>query len=247
MESAVKDLIEPFLYPHNLFLWGLLFAVLRYRKTGLLLLFVWFYAFGNGYVANQVRHWYNSVISVDTVATDFNGNYVVLGCGGSATAIPDCARSRLDQLSSIISNRSDQPTVHITTMFCQPYLDYLRPKIPADVQLDCFYGGATTYHEFYQLADRLDRRNALVFVSSDYHAFRVKQLADQYLFNAKVFASPSSTFRPVNCGAVCFLTVNLSNYDLFAKLMAEMSSFYVYDLTKSWTDWYKPDAIKNRQ
>lgn len=243
----MKDLIEPFLYPHNLFLWGLLFAVLRYRKTGLLLLFVWFYAFGNGYVANQVRHWYNSVISVDTVAADFNGNYVVLGCGGSATAIPDCARSRLDQLSSLITNRSDQPTVHITTLFCQPYLDYLRPKIPADVQLDCFYGGATTYHEFYQLADRLDRRHPLVFVSSDYHAFRVKQLADQYLFNAKVFASPSSTFRPVNCGAVCFLTVNLSNYDLFAKLTAEMSSFYVYDLTKGWTDWYKPDAIKNRQ
>ena len=56
MESVVKDLIEPFLYPHNLFLWGLLLAVLRYRKTGLLLLFVWFYAFGNGYAANQVRH-----------------------------------------------------------------------------------------------------------------------------------------------------------------------------------------------
>lgn len=235
----MKDLIEPFLYPHNLFLWGLLLAVLRYRKTGLWLLLLWFYTFGNGYAANQVRSWYNSAISTESVAADFQGNYVVLGCGGTATTLPDCAQARLDQLSRLIAERRDQPRVHITTLFCQPYLDYVRPKIPADVELDCFYGGATTYHEFYQLSDRLDRQYPLVFVSSDYHAFRVKKLAEQYRFDAKVFASPSSTFRPVNCGAVCFLTVNLSNYDLFAKLTAEMTSFYVYDLTRGWLDWYK--------
>ncbi|MBU1437823.1 MAG: hypothetical protein KKF79_10690, partial [Gammaproteobacteria bacterium] len=69
---------------------------------------------------------------------------------------------------------------------------------------------------------------------------------EQYLFDAQVFASPSSTFRQVNCGAVCFLTVNLSNYDLFAKLTAEMSSYYVYAMTKGWLNWYKSNDIKNR-
>ena len=238
----MKDLIEPFLYPHNLFFWGLVLAVLRYRKTGLTLLMLWFYAFGNGYLANQVRFWYNSEISTAAIESAYAGNFVVLGCGGSASTLPDCAQSRLSQVAELVKNRTDSPVIHITTLFCQPYLDYLRDKIPAKVQLDCFHGGATTYHEFYQLSNRLDRRPPLVFVSSDYHAFRVKQLAGQYGFNARVFAVASSTFRPVNCGTVCFLTVNLSNYDLFAKLTAEMSSYYVYALTKGWLNWYKEPA-----
>ena len=88
----MKDFIEPFLYPHNLFLWAFLFAVIRYRKLGLLMLLVWFYAFGNTYLANQVRHWYGTVISTDEISRDFKGNYVVLGCGGDAETLPECAK-----------------------------------------------------------------------------------------------------------------------------------------------------------
>lgn len=235
----MKDFIEPFLYPHNLFLWAFLYAVLRYRKFGLLLLLIWFYAFGNTFLANQVREWYGTAISTDEVSRDFKGNYIVLGCGGDAENLPDCAKSRLDQLVKLSFGREDDFTVHMTTLFCKPYVDYLRSRIQANATLDCFHGGATTYHEFYTLSQRLDRTIPLVFVSSDYHAFRVKKLAAQYQFAATVFAAPSSTFRPVNCGQSCFLTVNLSNYDLFAKLTAEMASFYVYNFTSGWTDWYK--------
>lgn len=235
----MKDFIEPFLYPHNLFLWAFLFAVIKYRKFGLLVLLVWFYTFGNTYVANQVRTWYSSVISTDKVSREFKGNYVVLGCGGDALAIPECAKNRLDQLVQQSFGREDPFTVHVTTLYCQPYVDYLKARIQAQATVDCFHGGATTYHEFYTLSQRLDPAVPLVFVSSDYHAFRVKKLADQYRFAATVYAAPSSTFKQVNCGKGCFLTVNLSNYDLFSKLTAEMSSFYVYDLTRGWTDWYK--------
>lgn len=240
----MKDLIEPFLYPHNLFLWGLLFAAVRYRKKGLWLLLLWFYAFGNGYVGNQVRHWYYNNISATEVAADFQGNYVVLGCGGTENTLPDCAKSRLDQLAEVLSDRPVAATVHITTLYCQPYLDYLQKQLKHNVELDCFHGGATTYHEFYQLNNRLDKSKALLFVSSDYHAFRVKRLAQQYHFQATVLSAQSSTFKPVNCGTSCYLTVNLSNFDLFAKLTAEMSSYYVYAITKGWVSWYKETAAQ---
>ncbi len=243
----MKDLIEPFLYPHNLFLWGLVIATLYYRKKGLLLLLLWFYAFGNGYLGNQVRHWYYSNISSSEVAADFAGNYVVLGCGGTASSLPECAKSRLDQLADALPDNNAPVTVHITTLYCQPYLDYLRKQVATSVNLDCFHGGATTYHEFYQLNNRLDKQIPLVFVSSDYHAFRVKQLANQYQFKATVLSAPSSTFKPVNCGTTCYLTVNLSNFDLFAKLTAEMSSYYVYALTKGWVSWYKETAAADRK
>jgi len=239
-ERLVKDLIEPFLYPHNLFFWGLVFAAVRYRKWGLWLLLAWFYAFGNGWVANQVRYWYNAEIASTAFPADFTGNFMLPGCGGDARQIPDCAKARLTQLAELVNQTShDAPLIHITTLFCQPYLDYLQPLLKRETRLDCFHGGATTYHEFYTLNSRLDHKIPLWFVTSDYHAYRVHQLALQYGFNAKVYAAPSSTFRPVNCGTTCFLTVNLSNFDLFAKLSAEIASFYVYQLTHRFTDWYQ--------
>lgn len=235
----MKDFIEPFLYPHNLFLWAFLFAAIRYRKIGLFVLLIWFYLFGNTFVANVVRDWYGTAISTSQIDRTFNGNYVLLGCGGSIDALPDCAKSRLEQLVAVSFGREDNFTVYVTTLFCQPYVDYLKSRIQSNARIDCFHGGATTYHEMYNLADRLDRAVPLVFVSSDYHAFRVKKLAEQYQLPALVYAAPSSTFRQVNCGSGCFLTVNLSNYDLFAKLTAEMVSFYTYDLTRDLSDWYK--------
>lgn len=243
----MKDLIEPFLYPHNLFLWGLVFAAVRYRKKGLWLLLLWFYAFGNGYLGNQVRDWYYNNISATEVAPDFQGHYVLLGCGGSESNLPDCAKSRLDQLAEVLAERPASTTVHITTLYCQPYLDYLQKQLKQQVELDCFHGGATTYHEFYQLNNRLDKSIPYIFVSSDYHAFRVKRLAEQYQLNATVLSAPSSTFKPVNCGAACYLTVNLSNFDLFAKLTAEISSYYVYAITKGWVSWYKETQLQNSE
>lgn len=236
----MKDLIEPFLYPHNLFFLGLVVAALRYRKTGLWLLLLWFYVFGNGWVANQVRHWYNSEVASTQFSADFSGNFMLPGCGGDANTLPDCAKARLTQLAELVNQTSHQaPLIHITTLHCAPYLAYLQPLLTREVRLDCFHGGATTYHEFYTLNSRLDHNIPLWFVTSDYHAYRVRQLARQYGFSASVYAAPSSTFKPVNCAAVCFLTVNLSNFDLFAKLSAEISSFYVYSLTRRFTGWYQ--------
>lgn len=239
----MKDFIEPFLYPHNLFLIGLVIAAIRYKKWGLWLLVAWFYAFGNGWVANQVRAWYSSEISQVQVPTDFHGDFVVLGCGGDAVSLPDCAKSRLDQVANAASARLDPLTIHMTTLYCQPYLTYLRSKVPAHVQLNCMYGGETTYHEFYNLDQRLDHAKSYVFVTSDYHAFRVHQLAKAYGFEATTVAALSSTFRPVNCRASCFLTVNLSNFDLFAKLTAEFSSYATYQATARWTNWYKTPPV----
>lgn len=237
----MKDFIEPFLYPHNLFLWGLLLAAVRYRKTGLWLLLGWFYLFGNGWVANQVRDWYNHDVIAAAFQPAFQGNFVVLGCGGSAEQLPDCAKARLQQVADLLNQTShQQPAVHITTLFCQPYLAYLQPLLQRPVRLDCFHGGATTYHEFHTLDSRLDHQIPLWFVTSDYHAFRVSRLARQQGFDARVYAATSSTFKPVNCGAACMLTVNLSNYDLFAKLTAELSSYYVYLLSYRFTNWYQP-------
>lgn len=236
----MKDLLEPFLYPHNLFFWGLVLAACHYRKKGLWLLLGWFYLFGNGWVANQVRYWYNSDIATTRFEQSFGGSFVMLGCGGDEQQLPDCAKARLQELATLVNQSShQQPLVHITTLYCQPYLAYLQPLLQREVRLDCFHGGATTYHEFYTLASRLDPKIPLWFVTSDYHAYRVKQLAAQYGFQAQVYAAPSSTFRPVNCGPTCYLTVNLSNFDLFAKLTAEISSYYVYRLTKPFSDWYQ--------
>jgi len=238
----LKDFLEPFLYPHNIFLWGLLLAAVRYRKTGLWLLLLWFYTFGNGWVANQVRHWYNTEVIAAAFTPDFAGNFVVLGCGGSAVQLPDCAKARLSQVAELANQAGDnEPLIHITTLFCQPYLDYLQPLLKKSTRLDCFYGGATTYHEFHTLNTRLDPKIPLWFVTSDYHAYRVGRLAAQQGFSAKVYAAASSTFRPVNCGAACWLTVNLSNYDLFAKLTAEISSYYVYLLSYRFSNWYQPN------
>ncbi len=137
----------------------------------------------------------------------------------------------------MLSAQQTAATVHMTTLYCQPYLAYLRAKVALDVTLNCFHGGDTTYHEFYSLNQRLDKTKPLVFISSDYHAYRIKKLAAQYQFSATVVAAPSSTFRQVNCGLACFMTVNLSNYDLFAKLTAEMSSYFVYWLSQDWISW----------
>lgn len=237
--SPLKDFIEPFLYPHNLFLFGLVIAALRYKKIGLWFLVIWFYAFGNGWVANQVRDWYGSEISQAEVPTNFNGDFVVLGCGGDETSIPDCAKSRLDQVANAVGARLDPVTIHMTTLYCTPYLNYLKAKVPPQTRFDCFHGGETTYHEFFNLDQSLDHAKSFVFVTSDYHAFRVHKLAQSYGLNGVVVAAPSSTFRPVNCRASCYLTVNLSNFDLFAKLTAEMSSYLVYSSTARWTRWYK--------
>lgn len=237
----MKDFIEPFLYPHNLFLWGLLLAALRYRKTGLWLLLLWFYAFGNGWLANQVRHWYNNEVIASQFTPSFRGNFVVLGCGGAADTLPDCAKARLSQVAALVNQLPEhEPLVHITTLYCQPYLDYLQTKLQKPARLDCFHGGPTTYHEFHTLSSRLDPQIPLWFVTSDYHAYRVGRLAAQQGFSAKVYAATSSTFKPVNCGAGCWLTVNLSNFDLFAKLTAEISSYYVYLASYRFSNWYQP-------
>lgn len=237
----MKDFIEPFLYPHNLFLWGFLAAACWYRKTGLWCLLAWFYLFGNGYIANQVRGWYYQGIQSSVAVTATAGDFVVLGCGGSMAQVPDCAKSRLDQVASVVKHQSLPVTVHVTTRYCQPYEDYLRAAVASHVTIHCFDGGATTYHEFVQLSQRLDNSIPLTFVSSDYHAFRVKKLAEIHSFHATVVAAPSSTFRRVNCGLNCFLTVNLSNYDFFAKLTAEMLSYAVFVVSRPWVSWQAPE------
>lgn len=235
----MKDFLEPLLYPHNILLWGLVLAAIRYRKLGLWLLVIWYYGFGNGYVANQVRAWYNQHIQQSAPPAGFTGDFVVLGCGGSATDLPECAKKRLDQVAEFVTNRQDVVHITMTTLYCQPYLDYLQAKVPASSVLSCFHGGATTYHEFYNLDKRLERGRSYAFITSDYHAYRVKQLATRYQFEHVVIAAPSSTYRPVNCSANCWLTVNLSNLDFFAKLSSEMLSYTIYRLTADWTDWYK--------
>ena len=52
----MKDILEPFMFPHNLMLYGLLLACIVYRKKGLWLLLAFYYLAGNSFVANQVRH-----------------------------------------------------------------------------------------------------------------------------------------------------------------------------------------------
>lgn len=235
----MKDFLEPFLYPQNIFLWLFFFACLYYRRKGLWLLLIWFYLSGNTLLANQVRDWYNTQISTAELPANFSGDYVLLGCGGNEHSLPDCASNRINQLALMINAQQRPVNVYMTTLHCGPYEALLKQKTEY-AAIQCFDGGPTTYHEFASLEQKLDKTKNYLFISSDYHALRVKKLSQMHQLNAQVYAASSATFRQVNCGWNCLLTVNLSNYDLFSKLAAETASLQVYWLTKDWTDWYSP-------
>jgi hypothetical protein len=228
----MKDILEPFMFPHNLMLFGLLLACMVYRKKGLWLLLAFYYLAGNSFVANQVRHWYDGHTSSYSIAA--NSNVVVLGCGGSQTALPACAKSRLQQLAQLLP---DGGSVIMTTQYCKPYVDYLL-SVANNVAVDCFYGGDNTYKEFNSLAVRQLKPDYIV--TSDFHAWRVKQLTQHHGFSSQVVATSSQTFRQVNCGLNCLFTVNLTNFDFYSKLTAEFASYAVFVVTRSWTSWYQP-------
>lgn len=233
----MKDLLEPALYPHNLMLYGLLLACICYRKKGLWLLLVFYYLVGNTFIANQVRHWYasstTSPAQLQRQVADPDPNvYVVLGCGGSAQQLPACAAARLQQLYTELARRDSTDkavAVVITTRYCQPYIDYLKQRTK-QVVIDCFDAGDNTYQEFASLATRLDKRERLRFITSDFHSWRVSKLVAEHGFMATVGAASSQTFRQVNCGLNCLFTVNLTNLDFYSKLVAEFSSYAVYRL-----------------
>lgn len=232
----MKDLLEPFLYPHNLFLAGLLLACICYRKKGLWLLLAWYYLAGNSLVANQVRQWYSEQQAI--VPTE---QYVVLGCGGSATEAPACAKSRLERLVQILP--TDKPAdITITTRFCEPYVTFLHSRYQ-NAAIQCFNGGDNTYQEFYSLAKTLDKTGSVTVVTSDYHRWRVQQLFAYHQLEGQVIAAGTQTFRQVNCNANCMFTVNLTNYDFYSKLLSEFSSYAVYVLTRNWTDWAPDDSL----
>jgi len=231
----MKDILEPFMFPHNLMLFGLLLACIVYRKKGLWLLLAFYYLAGNSFVANQVRHWYAGHTSSYNMAA--NSSVVVLGCGGSQTALPACAKSRLQQLAQLMP---DGGSVIMTTQYCKPYVDYLL-SVANNVAVDCFYGGDNTYKEFNSLAARQLKPDYIV--TSDFHAWRVKQLAQHHGFSSQVMATSSQTFRRVNCGVNCLFTVNLTNFDFYSKLTAEFASYAVFVVTRSWTDWYQPAEV----
>lgn len=221
----MKDLLEPFLYPHNIFLYALLLACICYRKKGLWLLLLAFYLVGNTYFANMVRSYYASQISGHSLAQS-NSTYVVLGCGGSEDALPACARARLDRLGQSLVEQN--ASVLIMTRYCQPYQDYLLSQQRQSLVIDCFDGGSTTYQEFTSLSRHLGQQQRLHFVTSDFHGWRVSKLIDYHQLNAGLSTVSSQTFRPLNCGWNCMFTVNLSNYDLYSKLMAEYASYLVW-------------------
>lgn len=236
----MKDLLEPFLYPHNLLLYGLLVACIGYKKKGLWLLLLFYYVVGNTFIANQVRQWYlhsstqssASQLSVNQHNATTPSLYVVLGCGGSAQQLPACAAARLQQLSTELVQRAQDSVpaaVLITTRYCQPYLDYLQQRVNQLV-VDCYDAGDNTYQEFASLAKRLDNTQALRFITSDFHSWRVSRLVAEYQFTASVGAASTQTFRAVNCGLNCMFTINLTNLDFYSKLMAEFSSYAVYRL-----------------
>lgn len=237
----MKDLLEPFFYPQNLFLIGLLIACIAYRKKGLWLLFAWFYLLGNSFIANQVRSWYQQPDTQAVAASTL----IVLGCGGSAKALPACARSRLDILDQQLDK---QPEAHviITTRYCQPYIDYVHRR-HADTDITCFNGGDNTYQEFYHLSTLLvpdeplsahhTRQGPVTVVTSDYHGWRASRLLAFHQIDGQVLVASTQTFRPLNCNLNCFFTVNLTNYDFYSKLLAEFFSYGVYALTRNWVDW----------
>ena len=226
----MKDLLEPLIYPHNLVLLGLLLACIGYRKKGLWFLLIFYYLAGNSFIANQVRSAYSAVI--DNSAVVAGSQLLVLGCGGSATALPACAKARL---SDAVSRVNGPAALLISTEYCQPYVDYLL-GISQQVVVDCFNGGGNTYQEFATI--KAKGLTPDYILSSDYHAWRVQQLVRYHGLPSKVLASSSQTFRPVNCSYNCFFTVNLSNFDLYSKLTAEFSSYAVFVLTRDWTTWY---------
>lgn len=227
----MKDLLEPLLFPHNLLLLGLLAACIGYRKKGLWLLLAFYYLAGNTWLANQVRHWYSGYVS--TYAINADSTTLLLGCGGSASALPACARARIDTLVALLPERA---SVLVTTEYCQPYVDYLLSQ-QRQLAVDCVNGGANTYQEFNSIRARGLKPDYIL--TSDFHAWRVSQLVQQHGLNSRVISSSSQTLRPVNCGYNCFITVNLSNLDFYSKLIAELSSYTVYRLTDGWTSWYK--------
>lgn len=234
----MKDLLEPFLYPHNLLLYGLLLACFCYRKKGLWILLAFYYVCGNTWLANQVRHWYTSSTTQAVAEKRLNANslaatpqlYVVLGCGGSAQQLPACAAARLQQLHTELSQSEHTASaVVITTRYCQPYIDYLKQRT-TQLVIDCYDAGDNTYQEFASLAQRLDKTQHTRFITSDFHSWRVSKLVAQYGFMATVGAASTQTFRQVNCGLNCPFTVNLTNLDFYSKLVAEFSSYAVYRL-----------------
>tara|TARA_R110002126_G_scaffold262148_2_gene405017 strand:- start:2365 stop:3063 length:699 start_codon:yes stop_codon:yes gene_type:complete len=232
----MKDLLEPFLYPQNIFLYALLIACVFYRKKGLWLLLLGFYLAGNSYFANMVRSHYASQIGGSSLAQT-NSTFVVLGCGGSTKTLPACAKARLDRLGQSLAG---QPAaVVITTRYCQPYQQYLLSQQPQPLAIECFDGGSNTYQEFSSLSQRLSQQQRLQFITSDFHGWRVSKLIAYHQLNAGLSTVSSQTFRPLNCRLNCMFTVNLSNYDLYSKLIAEYASYLVWRVSAA-TDVWQP-------
>lgn len=234
----MTDFIQLALYPQNVFLYALLLAAICYRKKGLWLLFLFFYLLGNSYVANQVRSWQQQHIEPSSLSQPGSEprTLVIMGCGGSENALPACARNRLDHAVSLLSSPSQAVGLVITTRHCGPYTDYLLQQGITGV-IDCFDGGKNTYQEFYHLAERFTTEQPLLFVSSDYHGWRIQRLISLHQLNADFSAASTATFRPLNCPWHCWLTVNLSNYDFYAKLTTEWFSYVSYRLSKNWLSW----------
>ena len=232
----MKEFFEPFFYPQNIVLLGLLLACICYRKKGLWVLLVFYYLTGNSFVANQARHWYSS-----TQLTSYDikpgSLVVVLGCGGTEEDLTACARARLEQVAAALPDGS---SVVITSRYCQPYIDYLLARAD-NLAVDCIYGGDNTYQEFNTLVGKTSLKPDYV-LTSDFHAWRVQQLLNDHQLDSKILTSSSRTFRQLNCHLQCLLTVNLANYDLYSKLISEFASYGVYTLTRSWTDWYDAPA-----
>ncbi len=229
----MKDLLEPLLYPHNIVLYGLLLACLAYKKKGLWLLLFFYYFMGNTWLTNQVRQWYldysKSVPAMAASTLKYPDLYVVLGCGGSQSALPACAQARLAQLVKEIPQEANTAplAVLITTRYCQPYLAQLQQR-QRNWALDCVDAGANTYQELDYIAKRYGKNQGLRFITSDFHGWRVKQLIQQYQLQGSVGVVSTQTFRPVNCHWNCLFTVNLTNFDFYSKLIAEFSSYAVY-------------------
>lgn len=229
----MKDLLEPFLYPHNLVLYGLVLACICYRKKGLWLLLLFYYLAGNTFIANQVRGWYLQATTQSVASNQANttAQYIVLGCGGSAEQLPACASARLQHLLQELPDAEPavSPNIIITTRYCQPYQDYLQAR-RADISVDCYHAGDNTYQEFSSLVSRVKQNATLRFITSDYHSWRVSQLIAYHKLTATVGAASTQTFRAVNCNLNCLLTVNLTNFDFYSKLIAELSSYIVFRL-----------------
>ncbi|MEH8021140.1 MULTISPECIES: hypothetical protein [Rheinheimera] len=234
----MKDFFEPFLYPHNLTLLGLVAAYICYRKKGLLVLLLFYYLSGNNFIANQFRSLYVGQTVSHAIAP--GSAVVLLGCGGTDDKLTACASARIQHLAELLP--AEGASVLMTSKHCKPYLNKLKSLIEhKQVAVDCIDGGENTYQEFNSLAARTELKPDYI-VTSDFHAWRVNQLVKQHNMHSKVLSTSSQTFRELNCNGNCMFTVNLSNFDFYSKLISEFSSFAVYSLTYSWTDWYIPDT-----